>query len=332
MRTHSRRAFVSRLAVLGVALPLTSITRHVRLRAPRRIGFITGNEPSLVAAFNDALRALGYVPGENLIVETRLIERGASNTAALPEAAAALARSDLDFIVAGALPYALEIRKANPVMPMVIVTCPGMVSNGFARTLEHPGGNATGIDELPPGVTAKRLTLLKAAAPAVSRIALLSTTPGVGGHELQLADAEQTASTLGVSVKVYRVTSPSELQPALASMVADSMNGLANFQGGLSLASRQVIVDFAATHRLPAVYQATLFAEAGGLMTWAPDLEEQYRIAAEYVDKILKGAKPGDLAIRFPARYYLTVNASAARGLGLTLPKALLAQADRVLA
>ena len=114
-------------------------------------------------------------------------------------------------------------------------------------------------------------------------------------------------------------------------MVADGMNGLANFQGGLSLASRQVIVDFAATHRLPAVYQATLFAEAGGLMTWAPDLEEQYRIAAEYVDKILKGAKPGDLPIRYPAKYFLTINLRAASGLGLSLPKALLTQADRVI-
>lgn len=110
------------------------------------------------------------------------------------------------------------------------------------------------------------------------------------------------------------------------------MNGLANFQGGLSIANRQMIVDFAARHRLPAVYQATMFAEAGGLMAWAPDQEEQFRIAAGYVDRILKGANPGHLPIRHPARYFWTENRTAARGLGLTLTPAVLAQADRVIA
>ena len=237
---------------------------------------------------------------------------------------------DLELIVAVALLVALEVRKANPAMPMVIATCPGMISNGFATSLGHPGGNVTGIDELPPGVTAKRLTLLKTAAPHVSRIALLSTTPGRGGHEAQVADAEQAAAALGVSVKTYRVTSFSELEPALAAMVDDRMNGLVNFQGGLSVVNRKLIVDFAANHGLPAIYQATVFADAGGLLAWAPDFDEQLRMAARYVDQILKGAKSGDLPIQYPPRYYLTVNRAAAKNLGLALPPALLAQADRV--
>ena len=238
---------------------------------------------------------------------------------------------DLQLIVAGALPIALEVRTANSAMPMVIATCPGMISNGFAESFEHPGRNVTGIDELPPGVTAKRLMLLRIAAPRVSNVALLSTTPGRGGHESQLADAEQTASALGIRVKPYRAASLSELQMVLAAIADDGMDGLLNFQGGLSLANRQLIVDFAAEHRLPAIYQATLFAEAGGLMSWAPDLENQYRMAARYVDKILKGANPGDLPITYPPKYYLTIHADAARRLGLPLPLALLAQADRVL-
>jgi putative ABC transport system substrate-binding protein len=245
--------------------------------------------------------------------------------------AAELAHMDLQLIVAGALPFALEVRTANPAMPMVIATCPGMISNGFAESLEHPGRNVTGIDELPPGVTAKRLTLLRIAAPKVSSVALLSTTPGRGGHEIQLADAEQAARVLGIRVKPYRAASLGELQNVLATIVDDGMDGLLNFQGGLSLSNRQLIVDFAAEHRLPAIYQATLFAEAGGLMSWAPDLENQYRMAARYVDKILKGANPGDLPITYPPKYYLTIHAGAARRLGLTLPPALLAQADRVL-
>src|SRR4030095_12663222 len=132
------------------------------------------------------------------------------------------------------------------------------------------------IDELPPGVTAKRLVLLKTAAPSVSRIALLSTTPGTGRPENQLPHAQQAAATIDVNVKVYRATSFSELGPALATIVADGRDGLLTFQGALSLGNRQMIVELAAKHRLPAIYQATLFAEAGGLMAWAPDLKDQF--------------------------------------------------------
>jgi putative ABC transport system substrate-binding protein len=283
-----------------------------------RIGFLSTPEPTLNAAFTDELTKLGYVDGKNIIIETR------TN-------AAELARMDIELIVVAALQSALLARQANPSMPMVIGTVPGMVSNGFAGSLEHPGGNVTGMDELPPGVTAKRLNLLKMAAPNVTRIGLLSTTPGTGGHETQLADAQQTAAALGITVKPYRVSSLDQLQPALAAMRDDRMNGLATFQGALALLNRKMIIAFAAENRLPAVYQATLFAETGGLMAWAPDLEEQFRVAARNVDKILKGAKPGDIPIEYPARYFLTINAGTARKLGLTLAPALIAQADRVL-
>src|SRR5204863_7491969 len=136
------------------------------------------------------------------------------NSSDLVAQAAELAHMNLDLIVAGALVHALEVRKNNPAMPMVIATCPGMVSNGFARSLKHPGGIYTGIDELPPGVTAKRLRLLKAAVPGVSRVALLSTTPGRGGHEAQLADAEGAAKSLRLTVKPYRATTLRELEAA----------------------------------------------------------------------------------------------------------------------
>lgn len=322
---YSRRSFVA-----AFALPIVSVRTGAMARQARvpRIGLLTGAEPSLVVAFRDELRALGYVDGENVIVEMRLQQ---PNTSELPAQAEELARLPLDVIVAGALPHALEMRKHNQTMPMVIATCPGMISNGFAKSLERPGGTVTGMDELPPGVTTKRLTLLSTAAPGVKRIALLSTTPGRGGHETQLAEAEQAAASLRVSVKPYRATSRAELDAALAAIASDGMQGLANFQGGLSIANRQLIVDFAATQRLPAIYQATMLAEAGGLMAWAPNLEEQFKMAAGYVDRILKGARPGDLPIRHPSRYFLTINTRTAAALGLTLPPALLAQADRVL-
>lgn len=301
-----------------------------RRRRARSIGFVIGADyPQLVAAFKEELRRLGYVEGESLIVEMRQSQPNGSD---LPEMCAELGRMDLKLVVAAALSIAIEVRKANSAIPMVIATCPGMVSNGFAQTLEHPGGNVTGMDELPPGLTTKRLTLLKTAAPRVSHVALLSTTPGHGGHEMQLADAEQSATALGIKVVPYRATSLGELQNALAAIVSDGMDGLLSFQGGLALTNRQLIVDFAAKRRLPAVYQATLFAEAGGLMAWAPNLPDQFRIAARYVDQILRGANPGDLPIQHPPRYYLTLNAGAAQGLGLVLPPALLDSADRVVA
>ncbi|MDP9089242.1 MAG: ABC transporter substrate-binding protein [Pseudomonadota bacterium] len=325
----SRRSFVQTLSLLGCGLPLiTSCVHEIRQQRAHRIGFVIGADyPQLVTAFKGELRRLGYVEGGSFVVEMRESQPDQSD---LPEMCAELARMDLKLIVAAALSTAIEVRKANSAIPMVIATCPGMVSNGFAQTLEHPGGNVTGIDELPPGLTTKRLTLLKTAAPGVSHVALLSTTPGHGGHEMQLADAEQSATALGIKVVPYRATSLGELQRALTAIVSDGMDGLLNFQGGLSLTNRQLIVDFAATHRLPAVYQATLFAEAGGLMAWAPNLPNQFRMAARYVDQILRGADPGNLPIQFPTRYYLTLNAGAAKGLGVALPPALIDLADRV--
>ena len=326
---QNRRRFLASLGALCSAFPVVFRASEGGDRGVRRIGYINGGPQSLHDAFKGALRALGYIEGQNVFLDMRV---GVSGSAAdMPKVAADLAKSNLELVVAGALPFALEIRRANPAMPMVIATCPGMISNGFAKTLKHPGGNVTGIDELPRGVTAKRLTLLKTVVPSISRVALLSTTPGHGGHEAQVADAEQAAASLKISVKVYRATSSPEVEAALMSTASDGMNGLANFQGGLSILHRQMIVDFAAKQRLPAVYQATMFAEAGGLMAWAPDLEEQYRVAARYVDQILKGAKPGDLPIRHPARYFWTVNQTAATGLGLTLSPSVLARADRVI-
>jgi len=328
---RNRRSFIVGLAAAGCAFTVTAscaskISDKITAPRVRRIGFLIGSGyPQMVAAFKAELSSLGYIEGENIVIEMRLSD---GDVAAL---AAELVHLDLELIVAAALPIALAVRTASPAMPMVVATCPGMVSNGFAQSLERPGGNVTGMDELPPGLTRQRMTLLKRAAPSVRRIALLSTTPGHGGYETQLADAEQTAGDLAVTVKPYRVASPTEFQNAFASMLSDRVDSLVNFQGGLSLRYRQLIVDFAAQNRLPAMYQATLFAEAGGLMSWAPDLEGQYRMAARYVDEILRGANPGDLPIKYPPRYYLTINSRAAKGLGLTLPPTLLAEAARVL-
>lgn len=327
MSLLGRRSFVGCLGVLGAAFGTRSLAAGAPEARVRRIGFISGAVPTLIKAFEDELRRLGFEEGKNLVIEKRISRPNTSDTA---DHAAELGKMDLVLVLASSLPVALEVRKANPAMPMVIATCPGMVSNGFAQSLERPGGIYTGMDELPPGVTARRLQLLKTAAPKVSRVALLSTTPGRGGHEAQLADAEMAATALDMSVKPYRATTLKEIGAALEAIVKDGMDGMLNFQGGLSLFNRQLIVDFAARNRLPAIYQASFFVESGGLMAWAPDQEEQYREAARYVDRILRGAKPGDLPVHHPARYFLIINRDAARNLGLELPPSLVAQADKI--
>jgi putative tryptophan/tyrosine transport system substrate-binding protein len=323
-----RRTFLAEMARFTAALPLIDWSRDAAQPRVPRIGFMSGAEPSLISSFEDEMRKLGYAPGQNIHIEIRVARLNTGDTAAH---AAELGAMDLDFVVVGALPQALAMRQANPRMPMVILTCPGMVSNGFAESLERPGGIYTGLDELPPGVTRKRLQLLKRAAPSVSRVALLSTTPGRGGHETQLADAEQAARDLGFSIKVYRATSLREITTALEAMRSDRMNGLLNFQGGLSLGNRQIIVDFVAAQRMPAVYQSLFFVESGGLMAWAPDQRDQYRLGARYADQILKGKKPGDIPVRHPEPYLLHLNKKAAAALGLTLPADLIAEADKVL-
>ena len=324
----SRRVFIGDLLLAAGALSLTGCAHRVGGRRIPRVGFMSGNEPALVAAFEDEFRKLGYVNGRNVHLETRLARPNTSDTQAH---VAELTSLGLDFIIVAALPQALAVRAANPALSMVIITCPGMVENGFAQSLEKPGGIYTGLDELPPGTTRKRLELLKTAAPAISRVALLSTTPGTGGHEKQLKEAETAAAALGVAVKPFRAASPSELRMALDAIVREGMDGLLNFQGGLSLANRELIVAFAARNRLPAMYQSELFVEAGGLIAWAPDQQEQYRIGARYADRIMKGEKPGDIPIQYPEPYYLSINRGAAAAIGLRLDPAFIAAAHKVL-
>jgi putative ABC transport system substrate-binding protein len=316
-----------RFAMLGAAAALTlARARAADGKKLPRIGFTSGvGYPELEAAFTDELRKLELIEGRDLIIERRLAR---PNTDDVRTMGRELASLDLVLVVTTALPAALVVREANPRMPMVIGTCPGMVANGFAKSMEHPGGIYTGIDELPPGVTAKRLALLKDAAPAVTRVALLSTAPGKVAHELQLVDAQEAARKLKIEVKPYRATSLAEIESALQAMRADGMNGLQNFQGGLSLANRQLIVEFAAANRLPAIYQARLFIPAGGLMAWAPDQSDQLRIAARMVARILGGASPGDIPVVYPPKYALLLNLDAARRIGLSLPRELVSQAQ----
>lgn len=325
----TRRSFVrgAFLATAGIAITASCAHEIPTARVPR-IGFLIGPFPTMDAAFRAELARLRYVEGQNLVIETAASGAGGDTLEARVVALSAL---KLDLVVAASFPAALEVRRVMPSMPMVVATAPGLVSNGFAQSLERPGGNVTGMDEMPAGLTGDRLRLLKAAAPGITRVALLSTTPGRGGHEMQVADAERVGGELGLSLNTYRVTSLPQLQQALKSMASDGVDGLLNFQGALSLVNRGQIISFAREQRIPAIYQSKLFADAGGLMALAPDQDEQFRVAARFVDKILNGASPGDLPIQHPARYFLTINRGTAAALGLQLPQSLLDRADSLI-
>jgi putative ABC transport system substrate-binding protein len=329
MTRLSRRRLLMAAAALGFGRTRAEESTQPPGKLPR-IGFMSGTGyPELEEAFIDELRKAGLVEGRDLIIERRLTRPNSNDLATMGRE---LANSDVALIVPTALPAALVVREANPRMPMVIGTCPGMVANGFAKTMEKPGGIYTGIDELPPGVIARRMTLLKSAAPAVTRLALLSTAPGAIAHEIQMADAQRAAGELGLPVKAYRATTLAEIRTALDAMRADGMNGLQNLQGGLSLANRQLITEFAAANRIPAIYQARLFVSAGGLMAWAPDQSGQLRIAARMVARILGGTSPGDIPVVYPPKYSLMLNLGAAQRIGLSFPNGISAQADEVIA
>ena len=323
--TLDRRSFTA-LAVASATF-MACGGMHSQRGRHARVGFLIGDGfPTLVEAFQGELRRLGYIEGKNLVLEERVSRAPGDGQRQARE----LAAMNLDVIVAAALSIALELKALGTSTPVVVATTPGFVANGLAQTLQHPGGNFTGIDELPPNLTAKRLRLLSTAAPHVRKVALLSTTPGTVSHAIQLADAESEASKLGINVRTYRATSVSELETALSSIARDGMEGLLNFQGGLSLSNRDLIIDMAKRNRLPAVYQSKLFVESGGLMALSPDQEKQFRTAARYADKVVRGAKPGDLPIQYPGRYYLSVNLGAATSMGLQLPKAIRRRADFV--
>lgn len=325
-------ASLTRRGFLALAASSASVLAACRTRAPRakrvpRIGFMIGAMfPEMTAAFDDELRRLGYVAGENLVVEKRFSGVDRND---MPQQAAELAAMDLDVIVAAALPQLIALREAGATTPTVVGTAPGIVANGFAASAERPGGNVTGMDELPPGLTARRLEWLEAFAPGASNVALLSTTPGKG-HEVQLADAEQAAARLGVTVKAYRASTPAELAPALAAIGQGGHDALLNFQGGLSLTFRQQIIDFANARGMPAIYQSRLFVESGGLLAWAPDQNEQFRIAARTADRILRGADVGEIPLQHPARYFLSFNRATAAKLGIVPAPGLLARVDEV--
>jgi len=281
----------------------------------------------VVTSLKEGLRDVGLAEGRDYVLDLRSADNDADR---FPALIAELTRLQVRLIFAPSTPAAVAIHKANPAMP-IVVRGPDIVGAGLALSASHPGGMVTGIDEVGTGDTAKRLRLLKQAVPAISRVAVLGSAPSDAGHARAVAEAEEAAKAIGVTLKVFRVSATTDLDRIFAGLRSDGVDALLCSGGILPRPVEQRIVELAARDRLPAMYPAIDFVRLGGLLSYGYRNEEMIRAAATYVDKVLKGANAGDLPLMIWDRFYLTVNAKAAAAFDLTLPPAFLSQADEVI-
>jgi ABC-type uncharacterized transport system substrate-binding protein len=296
-----------------------------------RIGFLSPasstTAPHVVEAFRQGLRDLGYVEGQNIVVEYRYANGKAE---ALPDLAAELVSLEVDVIVASGTPGPLAAKSATKTIPIVMASAGDPVRTGLVASLARPGGNVTGLSTLTPDLGGKRLQLVKELLPGVARVAVLwnAANPYT---VLLVREIEAAARTLRVQIQSLEVRGPDDFQNVLPTAISGGAGALVVVDDPLTVSSRTLIVSFAAQHRLPAMYGFREFAEAGGLMAFGANLADLYRRAPVYVDKILKGAKPADLPVEQPAKFDLVINLKTAKALGLTIPPSLLARADQVI-
>jgi putative ABC transport system substrate-binding protein len=294
-----------------------------------RIGYVAlRSGPSFLEdAFRQGLHDLGYVEGHNITIEYRWANWQLDRVAAL---AAELVRLNVDVIVStGGNHTALAVKQAVTTIPIVF-TVGNALGIGLVARLDRPGGNVTGVSLLTAELNAKRLELLKAAVPGVSRVAVLvnRANPTTGAV---LQELEGAAQALRVTLHVLAVREHQEIDDAFAVMARERAEALLVVSDPMLFAQRERIVDLAVKHRLPGIFEWREFAEAGGLLSYGANIADMYRRLASYVDKILKGAKPGDLPVEQPTKFELVINLKTAKALGLTIPPTLLFQADEVI-
>jgi ABC-type uncharacterized transport system substrate-binding protein len=325
-----RRAFLTAfMAVL--AAPLAAGAQQMAKVA--RIGYLGTNRaanPQLHEAFRQGLRDLGYVEGRNLVIEYRDAE---GKVERLPALAPELVALNVDVIVAPGTPQALAAKQATRTIPIVFTAAGDPVTDGLVTSLARPGGNVTGLATLSPELVGKNLEQLKQAVPGVSRVAILWQPGGMGERTENdmLKGVEVTARALGMRPQLIEARGPADFDRAFSEMTRARAGTLTVVGSSMFVSERRRLVDLAAKHRLPAMYAQRAYVDAGGLMSYGPDVADLFRRAATYVDKILKGAKPGDLPVEQPTKFELVINLKTAKALGLTIPPSLLQRADQVI-
>jgi putative tryptophan/tyrosine transport system substrate-binding protein len=297
-----------------------------RLKIPR-IGFMRGGSPTdpEVEAFRQGLRELGYVEGKNIIIEYRNTE---GKTDRFPDAAAELVSLKVDIIVAaGGSAVVLAAKPATDTIPIVMTNPGDPVAIGVVDSLARPGGNVTGLTSSSTDLSGKRLELLKEAVPMLSRVAVL-WSPAESGNARNFKETEIAAQSLSLKLLSLGLQAGDDLNNALQSSIKDRAGALIIIR---SPAYGERIVNFAAKNRLPTMFPDKLFVDAGGLMSYGPNIADNFRRAAAYVDKILKGAKPFDLPVERPMKFDFIINLKTAKQIGLTIPPNVLARANRVI-
>ena len=271
------------------------------------------------------MRELGYVEGQNIAIEYAQHPDTADK---LFDAAVKLVGRKVDLIVAAGTPPVAAARRATNSIPIVFVASIDPIATGLAVSLARPGGNVTGLAAIHADLMGKRLELLREMVPTLTRLALVGQDVNPGNAEY-LRQADAAARNLGIAVQHVTVRGPDDFDRAFKAALG--ANALIQLDDVLFTSHRKQVVELAVKHHLPAIYGFREFPEAGGLMSYGPDLPDLYRRAAGHIDRILKGARPGDLPIEEPTKFELVINLKTAKALGLTIPPSLLARADQVI-
>jgi putative ABC transport system substrate-binding protein len=325
-----RREFITLLGGAAVAWPMAA--RAQQGERMRRIGvlmYLPADDPegqARLAALAQGLKQLGWSDGGNLRIDTRW-----ANADDIRRHAVELAALAPDVLVAGTgTATVAPLLQATRTVPIVFVTVIDPVGAGFVASLARPGGNATGFTLYEYGMSGKWLELLKEIAPRVTRAAVFRD-PAIASGIGQFGAVQAVAPSLGVELSPVDVRDAGEIERAVAAFTSGLNGGLIVTASGSATGHRQLIVTLAARHRLPTVYSSRVFVTAGGLISYGPDLNDQFRRAAGYVDRILKGEKPADLPVQAPTKFELVINLKTAKALGLEVPPTLLARADEVI-
>jgi putative ABC transport system substrate-binding protein len=307
-----------------------SLGAHAQQPKPLRLGWLTTAASADVSPFLEALRAglaaQGHIEGRNLTIATRYADGDIGRVSALAEELAGL---PVDVIATQGTATRLLL-KVSTIVPVVYVFSADPVLGGIADSLARPGRNMTGITLMSAELNGKRLELLREMMPQVGRVAILAS-PTHAGEELERSNSLDMAQKLGVAIQYFPTPSLAELRGAYASMAADAPHAIVVFPDPVTFANRAQIIDFANTQRVPVVSGWADFAEAGALFSYGPKLTESYRRLAYYVDRVLKGEKPAQLPIERPTAFEFVINLKTAKALGIEVPPALIARADRVI-
>jgi putative ABC transport system substrate-binding protein len=320
---------VSLWLMAAIFLATVSLAEAQQPKKVPRIGFLVSGSPSSTSdsteAFRQGLRGLGYVEGQNILIEYRYAE---GKTDRFADLAGEVVGLKLDVIVSASGAGTLATKTATKTIPIVFTSVGDPVADGLVASLAHPGGNVTGLTNLSLDLGGKRLELLKESFPKITRLAYL-WNPDRPATELK--DMQTAAQAMAVQLQSLEVRNAADFDRAFEAALKARTHALLTWTNPLIAAHRNQIIEFVTKNRLPAIFPSKAFVDVGGLMSYGPDSLATYRRAATYVDKILKGAKPADIPVEQPTKFEFVINLKAAKQIGLTIPPNVLARADKVI-